>query len=369
MCAIAINRDFISTRNTYTGRNAPVYIVVHETDNYGKGAGARRHAEAQFLGHLSTSVQYYSGSDGVYQAAEHTDGTYSVGIEYGGNHAVKDANNRNTINIEICVNSDGDYGKARQNAIELVKHLMQVTGIPAERVIRHFDAKGKYCPRKMLDSPELWEDFKKQISGQAGAGTVTVQPENKKPDKPAENNQKEVWYRVGSGWKGGICQKQTGAYHNKDFAIKDCKPGQNVYDESGKIIYSGKNAAGGAAGGSTSTQGSDAGYTQKQFVLDVQKATGSAADGIAGDETIGNTVTVSRNRHTYHAVVTPLERRLKVLGYYTGEVEADRGELPCFGKGMEEAVNTYQKKVLCYRNPDGEITARKKMWKSLLGMI
>ena len=246
---------------------------------------------------------------------------------------------------------------------------MQVTGIPAERVIRHFDAKGKYCPRKMLDSPELWEDFKKQISGQAEAGTVTVQPENKKPDKPAENNQKEVWYRVGSGWKGGICQKQTGAYHNKNFAIKDCKPGQNVYDESGKIIYSGKNAAGGAAGGSTSTQGSDAGYTQKQFILDVQKATGSVPDGIAGDETLGNTVTVSRNSHKYHAVVTPLERRLKALGYYTGEVEADRGEPPCFGKGMESAVNEYQKTVLKYQKADGEITARKKMWKSLLGMV
>jgi len=367
--SININRDFISTKNTYIGRNAPVYIVIHETDNYAKGAGARRHAEAQFLGHLSTSVQYYSGSDGIYQAAEHTDGTYAIGIEYGGNHAVHDANNRNTINIEICVNSDGDYTKARQNAIELVKYLMQVTGIPADRVIRHYDAKGKYCPRKMMDSPELWEDFKKQNSGQGGAGEEAVQPENKKPEKPAENNQKEVWYRVGSGWKGGICQKQTGAYHNRDFAIADCKPGQNVYDEGGKIIYSGKNAAGGAAEGNTSAQGSAAGYTQKQFILDVQKATGSNPDGISGDETIGNTVTVSRNSHKYHAVVTPLERRLKALGYYTGEVEADRGETPCFGKGMESAVNEYQKTVLEYQKTDGEITARKKMWKSLLGMV
>lgn len=367
MCAVVINREFISTKNTYIGRNAPVYIVIHETDNYAKGAGARRHAEAQFLGHLSTSVQYYSGSDGIYQAAEHTDGTYSVGIEYGGNHAVKDANNRNTINIEICVNSDGDYGKARKNAIELVKYLMEVTEIPADRVIRHFDAKGKYCPRKMMDNPELWEDFKRQISGQAGAGTVTVKPENKKPEKPAENK-KKVWYRVGSGWKEGICQNQTGAYHNKDFAIADCKPGQNVYDENGKIIYSGKNAEGETAEGTTSGSVLD-GYTQKQFILDVQKATGSGQDGIAGDETLGNTVTVSRNSHKYHAVVTPLERRLKALGYYTGEVEADRGEPPCFGKGMESAVNEYQKTVLKYQKADGEITAKKKMWKSLLGMI
>lgn len=363
MCAIVINRDFISTRNTYISRNAPVYIVIHETDNYAKGAGARRHAEAQFLGHLSTSVQYYSGSDGIYQAAEHTDGTYSVGIEYGGNHAIHDANNRNTINIEICVNSDGDYEKARANAIELVKYLMQVTGIPADRVIRHFDAKGKYCPRKMMDSPELWEDFKKQISGQAGAGTVTVQPEKEKPDKPAENNQKEIWYRVGSGWKGGICQKQTGAYHNKDFAIKDCRPGQHVYDESGKVIYSGKNATGGATGGNTSAQGSTSAYTQRQFVLDVQKATGSVPDGIAGDETLGNTVTVSATKNRKYPVVVYVQRRLNALGYDCGEADGIAG--PKF----TAAVNRYQKEVLNYKNSDGEITAGKKMWKSLLGMI
>lgn len=162
---ITINRDFISKQNTYSGANNPIYIVVHETDNYANGAGAQRHAQAQKNGNLSTSVHYYAGSDGVYQAAEHCDGTYSIGKEYGGNHSIKDANNRNSINIEICVNADGDYNVARANAIELVKYLIQTTGIKADHVIRHYDAKGKYCPRKMLDNPSLWEDFKNQIVG------------------------------------------------------------------------------------------------------------------------------------------------------------------------------------------------------------
>lgn len=162
---ITINRDFISKQNTYAGANNPTYIVIHETDNYANGAGAQRHAQAQKNGNLSTSVHYYAGNDGVYQAAEHSDGTWSIGTEYGGNHSVKDATNRNSINIEICVNSDGDYNVARANAIELVKYLIQTTGIKADHVIRHYDAKGKYCPRKMLDNPSLWEDFKNQIGG------------------------------------------------------------------------------------------------------------------------------------------------------------------------------------------------------------
>lgn len=169
-----INREYVSKENTYSGQNQPKYIVVHETDNYRATAGARTHAIAQYKGHLSTSVHYYSGSDGVYQAAEHCDGTYSIGREYGGNHAVRDANNRNSINIEICVNEDGDYNVARANAIELVKYLIQTTGIPADRVIRHYDAKGKYCPRKMMDNPALWEDFKAQISGKVISGGATA---------------------------------------------------------------------------------------------------------------------------------------------------------------------------------------------------
>ncbi len=348
---IEINRDFISKNNTYAGRNSPKYIVIHETDNTSKGAGARRHAKAQSLGHLNTSVQYYAGSDGIYQAAENADGTYSIGVEYGGGHPIHDANNRNTINIEICVNEDGDYEKARQNAIGLVKHLMGEAGIPANRVIRHFDAKGKYCPRKMMDSPELWEDFK----GQVGQDVPTDgQPGDKKPEKPEESEGDEGWFRVGSGWENGICQGQTGAYHNKDFAIADCKPGQNVYDRDGSAIYAGSGADGNLQG---------FGYTQKQFILDVQEATGSRTNGTTRDGVLGNTVTVSAFRNRKHPVVVPLQKRLNALGFDCGIVDG------IAGAKFTSAVNAYQKSVLGYKSLDGEVTAGKKMWKSLLGML
>lgn len=343
-----INTEYVSKNNTYAGQNSPKYVVIHETDNFSKGADAGRHAQAQAAGHLSTSVHYYAGSDGVYQAADHADGTYSVGREYGGDHAVKDATNRNTINIEICVNEDGNYTKACENAIELVKHLIQATGIPAERVIRHFDAKGKYCPRKMMDNPELWEDFKQQI------GQVAGQQEHTKPDQVPEDKKKAVWYHVGSGWKNGICQKQTGAYHNRDFAIADCQPGQSVYDESGKVIYS---------GGKVEATGICPTYTQKHFIKDVQSATGSKVDGVAGDETIRNTVTVSATKNRKHPVVAPIQKRLNVLNFNCGKVDG------IAGSKFTAAVNRYQSEILHYHNLDGEITAGKKMWKSLLGMI
>ena len=44
---MTINRDYISAQNTYENENHPKYIVIHETDNYARGADARRHAFAQ----------------------------------------------------------------------------------------------------------------------------------------------------------------------------------------------------------------------------------------------------------------------------------------------------------------------------------
>lgn len=161
-----INRQYISDKNTYKKVNAKKYIVIHETDNFKKGADGLRHAQAQFNGHLSTSVNFYCGSDGIYQVAELDKCVWAVGKKYK-TMPIKDASNYNTINIEICVNEDGDYNVARQNAIELVKYLMAELNITADRVIRHYDAKGKYCPRKMMDNPALWDDFKNAILGKS----------------------------------------------------------------------------------------------------------------------------------------------------------------------------------------------------------
>ena len=60
-------------------------------------------------------------------------------------------------------------------------------------MIRHFDAKGKYCPRKMMDTPDLWEDFKSQIKGEA-------------PFVPSPSNTEEQM--PGKAWKGTVTTKR-----------------------------------------------------------------------------------------------------------------------------------------------------------------
>jgi N-acetyl-anhydromuramyl-L-alanine amidase AmpD len=140
----------------------PAYIVIHETANTSIGANAQRH----FLywnsnSGANSSVHFVCDQDEVIQLCELNWRCWHVGDGDGSSGITND----NSIGIEICVNADGDYMKARQNAIDLVKWLLPQVKLTADKVVRHRDATGKYCPIKMLDNPDLWRDFIKQIGG------------------------------------------------------------------------------------------------------------------------------------------------------------------------------------------------------------
>lgn len=105
------------------------------------------------------------------------------------------------------------------------------------------------------------------------------------------------------------------------------------------------------------------GYPLSTFIREVQAACGASVDGIAGNETLSKTVTVSATINNRHAVVAPIQRRLNSLGYNCGTADGIAGNL------FTNAVNAYQRNKLGYNYLDGEITAQGTMWKSLLGMI
>ena len=102
-------------------------------------------------------------------------------------------------------------------------------------------------------------------------------------------------------------------------------------------------------------------YSLKQFIKDVQKATGASVDGIAGPETISKTVTLSASKNRTHGAVRPVQKRLYALGY-TQVGNADGVAGPKF----TAAVTAFQEDNRCW--VDGEITAKNKTWKKLLGM-
>lgn len=111
---------------------------------------------------------------------------------------------------------------------------------------------------------------------------------------------------------------------------------------------------------STTTSTSSSKYTLKQFVTDVQKATGAKQDGIAGPETLGKTKTLSKSYNSRHALVLAVQKRLIALGYNPGKADG------IFGEKTAYAVANFQKKNGCVC--DGIITAKAKTWQKLLGM-
>ena len=122
-----------------------------------------------------------------------------------------------------------------------------------------------------------------------------------------------------------------------------------------------KTTFGGAPESKPVQESNDSTYTLEQFIRDVQTYTGSKVDGIAGAETISNTITVSSTKNRTHAVVKFIQKRLYALGY-TQVGTADG----IAGAKFDAAMKAFQADNGC--TVDGEATAKNKTWKKLLGM-
>lgn len=155
-------------------------------------------------------------------------------------------------------------------------------------------------------------------------------------------------YRVRKSWEDAA--SQIGAYRNLDNAKAACSEGYSVFDWNGNTVYYN-------GGGEFVTDA----YPLEEFVRDVQKACGAAVDGIAGPETLSKTVTLSAKKNATHAAVRFVQARLYHLGYHqVGEADG------IAGAKFTAAVKAFQKDNGCVA--DGEITARNKTWKKLLGL-
>ena len=146
------------------------------------------------------------------------------------------------MKIEMCVRNKGNknanskdwyFEQATINsAIELTKYLMKLYGVPASRVIRHFDVNGKYCPgvygwNSASGSESAWNDFKKKI-GSSAAST---------PATPAQPSTEKKYYRVRKTWADAASQKGAYENYNNAKACADQNKGYKVFDWNGKQVY------------------------------------------------------------------------------------------------------------------------------------
>jgi N-acetylmuramoyl-L-alanine amidase CwlA len=226
-----------------TNRNI-AYIVIHYTAGSTSRPGAAKNnavmfanpsigASADFIVDDETIVQYNPDINNRYcWHCGDNKNPYSMGGSYYGK-----CTNANSIGIEICCTNpnwkDTEPANTRawsftsaviNKAVELTRYLMEQYGIPAERVIRHYDVSGKLCPGIIG-----WNEDSKDVSQWKAFKAKLTNSTNTKTD--------DVIYRVRKS--ANDAKSQIGAYRNLNSAkaLADKNSGYSVYDTNGKLIY------------------------------------------------------------------------------------------------------------------------------------
>lgn len=178
---VVIKQQLVTSRaKTSSGTNGRKYITIHETANTSRGANAQAHANLQTNG-FSASWHYTVDDKLAIQSFPHNVRCWHSGDGTG-------SGNFGSIGIEICVNSDGDFGKAVDNAAELVRKIMADEGIPIDNVVQHNRWSGKNCPTNLRNGSKgvNWVDFLRKVgSSQVDqASKPVVKPKPSAPAKP-----------------------------------------------------------------------------------------------------------------------------------------------------------------------------------------
>jgi N-acetylmuramoyl-L-alanine amidase len=162
----------------------PKYITVHTTRNLSKGANAKMHA--RYLHNTDvTQKRWHETIDEDYcvRHIPHNINAWASGDGLNG------TGNRQSIQIEICENEDGNFDKAVSNAITRIQQLMSEHNIPLANVVPHKRWSGKDCPHVLLKD---WNSFIDRVGGKkaytppktevktevVGKGNVLILPAN-----------------------------------------------------------------------------------------------------------------------------------------------------------------------------------------------
>ena len=133
------------------------FIVVHNTAN-----DASAENEAAYMKNTpfsATSFHYAVDDKEVRQAIPYNRNAYHAGDgEFGDG-------NRKGIGIEICYSKSGGvkFAEAEENAAKFISELLKEFGWSVDRIRKHQDFSGKYCPHRTLDLG--WDRFLMKVRG------------------------------------------------------------------------------------------------------------------------------------------------------------------------------------------------------------
>ena len=134
----------------------PTRIVVHNTAN---DASATNEVAYMRSNNNEVSFHYAVDDKQIVQGIPENRNAWHAGDGGSGK------GNREGIAIEICYSKSGGdkFTKAEANAVELIVDILKRYGWGVDKVTKHQDYSGKYCPHRTLDLG--WERFIGMIEG------------------------------------------------------------------------------------------------------------------------------------------------------------------------------------------------------------
>ena len=143
----------------------PECIVVHNTANDASAANEIKYMQSN---DKQVSFHYAVDDKEVVQGVPLTRNAWHSGDGGDGK------GNRKGIAIEICYSKSGGdrFVKAEKNAAQLIAFLLDTYGWGIDRVTKHQDYSGKYCPHRTLDMG--WERFLRMVDSYRDGKEGTV---------------------------------------------------------------------------------------------------------------------------------------------------------------------------------------------------
>lgn len=131
----------------------PEYITVHNTYN---DASAMSEISYMLENNLKTSFHVAVDNERIVKGIPFTRNAWHSGDGHG-------KGNMKSIGIEICYSKSGGekFDEAEELAAEYIAYLLKQYGWGIDRVKKHQDWSGKYCPHRTLDYG--WERFLDKI--------------------------------------------------------------------------------------------------------------------------------------------------------------------------------------------------------------
>lgn len=150
--------DSVSNRVSFGRGNPRNYLTIHQTGNTSPRANAKAHHNLQARGGVGYGWHWQVDDEMAIQTHDHDFKIWHAGDGRG-------KGNTQSISIEICVNSDGNYRKSVENGAKLAAMILKEENIDISNMVQHNYWSGKDCPHEIRYGKDgiTWADFVNKV--------------------------------------------------------------------------------------------------------------------------------------------------------------------------------------------------------------